>query len=155
MFDLVLRNGVIVDGSGGSSYVGDVGILDGLIKEIESFVDPMRVTSLNDAGNVLPHGALDYSLWDMPWNIGNLAYWSFMSEELGVKYSDRCSELIGLYRVIAEHGFAIRTIPGIITICEKPKHVVIEDGKLAKIEWREPVNRDRGVRSAYDLFGFR
>jgi len=36
-FDLVVRGGTIVDGSGGARYRGDVGIKDGRIVEIGAF----------------------------------------------------------------------------------------------------------------------
>ena len=34
MFDLVIKNGEIIDGTGKQSFVGDIGIKDGKIKAI-------------------------------------------------------------------------------------------------------------------------
>ena len=35
MYDLVIKNGEIIDGSGKGSFIADIGIKDGYIKAIE------------------------------------------------------------------------------------------------------------------------
>ena len=42
-YDLLIKNGRIVDGSGGPSYRGDVAVKDGKIVEIDAIADPERV----------------------------------------------------------------------------------------------------------------
>ena len=56
--DLVIRNGTVVDGSGGASYRADVGILDGRIVDIGRINSRSRQT-LNADGHVVSPGFVD------------------------------------------------------------------------------------------------
>ena len=50
MFDLIIRNGQIVDGSGEPSFIGDVAITDGQIVEIVATIGAyLQVSKFGDA----------------------------------------------------------------------------------------------------------
>ncbi|MDT5067634.1 MAG: N-acyl-D-amino-acid deacylase [Mycobacterium sp.] len=57
-FDLVIRNGTIVDGLGGEPYVGDVAISDGVITEVGS-VDGDGTRELDATGLLVTPGFID------------------------------------------------------------------------------------------------
>ena len=58
MFDLVIRNGVVVDGTGGPSFSADIAVLDGIIVAIGEVVDIGR-TEIDATGNVVTPGFID------------------------------------------------------------------------------------------------
>jgi len=57
-FDLVVKNGMIVDGSGLPRYRGDIGIKDGKIAEIGRFASAAKET-LDAEGHVVTPGFID------------------------------------------------------------------------------------------------
>jgi len=58
MFDLVIRNGTVVDGTGGPSYLADVAIIDGIIVAIGEVVGAGRA-EIDATGNVVTPGFID------------------------------------------------------------------------------------------------
>ncbi|MEZ5557715.1 MAG: amidohydrolase family protein [Pseudomonadales bacterium] len=58
MLDLVIKNGLVVDGSGLPAYAADVGIVDGRIARIGHLNEPARQT-LDAAGKVVAPGFID------------------------------------------------------------------------------------------------
>src|SRR6201992_4150193 len=57
-YDILIKNGRIVDGSGGPSYRGDVGIKDGKIVEIGKLPGPPALT-VDAGGQVVAPGFID------------------------------------------------------------------------------------------------
>ncbi|MCR9277210.1 MAG: amidohydrolase family protein [Pseudomonadaceae bacterium] len=58
MFDVIIRGGSIVDGSGAPSFIGDVAIKDGRIAEVGK-VDGAAAREINAAGRVVAPGFID------------------------------------------------------------------------------------------------
>jgi N-acyl-D-amino-acid deacylase len=58
-FDLLIRNGRIVDGTGNPSYLGDVGLRDGKIAAIGKLAGRSATRSLDAAGLVVAPGFID------------------------------------------------------------------------------------------------
>ena len=58
MFDLIVRNGRIVDGSGGPAFLGDIGVKDGRIANVGRVDGPTRET-LDAQGRVVAPGFID------------------------------------------------------------------------------------------------
>jgi N-acyl-D-aspartate/D-glutamate deacylase len=58
MFDLIIRNGEIVDGSGGPSWIGDVGVRDGWIVAVGQ-VDGPATREIDAAGKLVTPGFVD------------------------------------------------------------------------------------------------
>ena len=58
MFDLLIRNGRIIDGSGLPAFVGDVGIRDGRVVRIGQLDAPAK-TTIDAAGKVVSPGFID------------------------------------------------------------------------------------------------
>ena len=59
MFDLVLKNGKIVDGSGNPWYCADIGILDGKIAKIGAVSVDLATTVIEAKGLVVSPGFMD------------------------------------------------------------------------------------------------
>ena len=57
-YDLVVKNGTIVDGSGGARYRADVGILDGKIASIGR-IDSKKAKTIDAEGHVVSPGFVD------------------------------------------------------------------------------------------------
>ena len=75
VFDVVLKNGTIVDGTGRQRYKSDVGIRDGKIKSIETSIPRESAARIIDAANkiVCPgfidaHCHTDWNVLDIPWD---------------------------------------------------------------------------------------
>lgn len=49
MYDILIQNGTVIDGTGKSAYQADVGILNGLISEIGPKLNPKKATKIIDA----------------------------------------------------------------------------------------------------------
>ena len=58
MLDLIIRNARIVDGSGGLSHIGDIGVRDGVIAQMGTVEGP-TVAELDAAGRVVAPGFID------------------------------------------------------------------------------------------------
>lgn len=58
-FDVVIRNGKIVDGTGNAWYYGDIGIRDGRIATIGKLIDAKATASVDAAGLVVAPGFID------------------------------------------------------------------------------------------------
>ena len=59
MFDLLIRNGTIVDGTGGARFKGDIAITDGVIAEIGPSVDGEAREVIDAEGLVVTPGFVD------------------------------------------------------------------------------------------------
>lgn len=59
MYDLIIRNGEIVDGSGKESYFADIGIKDGYIREIALDIDTDALKVIDAKGYVVSPGFID------------------------------------------------------------------------------------------------
>ena len=57
-YDLVVKNGTIIDGSGGARYRADVGILDGKIASIGR-IDSKKAKTIDAEGHVVTPGFVD------------------------------------------------------------------------------------------------
>ncbi|MEO6987075.1 MAG: amidohydrolase family protein [Aquihabitans sp.] len=58
MFDLVIRNGLIVDGTGGEPWVGDIAVQDGVIAELGT-VDGPGTREIDATGRIVTPGFVD------------------------------------------------------------------------------------------------
>ena len=70
MYDLVIKNGKIIDGSGGESYFADVAVKDGKIAKIGSIDDPAATVINADGLTVTPgfidsHSHADYAVFTL------------------------------------------------------------------------------------------
>lgn len=59
MYDLIIKNGEIIDGSGKQSYIGDIGVKDGYIKEISPHIDAKSLNIIDANGYVVCPGFID------------------------------------------------------------------------------------------------
>ena len=65
MFDLIIRNGTIVDGTGRAAFIGDIAVRSGLLAQVGGTVagEALReiVNALPDAGrvDVIPNGGFN------------------------------------------------------------------------------------------------
>ncbi|MFW9969099.1 MAG: amidohydrolase family protein [Candidatus Odinarchaeota archaeon] len=58
-FDLIIRNGTIIDGTGNAGYKGDIGLKDGKIKKIRSMITEDASKEINAIGMVICPGFID------------------------------------------------------------------------------------------------
>jgi N-acyl-D-amino-acid deacylase len=59
MYDLIVRNGTIVDGTGAPATVGDIGVKDGRIAHVGGRIDAEAVEVIDAAGRVVTPGFVD------------------------------------------------------------------------------------------------
>lgn len=59
LYDLIIKNGSVYDGSGGEAYTADVGIKDGVIAEIGVLDDTNAADVLDATGNMVTPGFID------------------------------------------------------------------------------------------------
>ncbi len=59
MFDLVIRNGTILDGTGRARFIGDVAVLDGLLMQVGGTVHESAVREIDATGLVVTPGFVD------------------------------------------------------------------------------------------------
>ena len=59
MFDIIIKNGLIIDGTGSSGYTADVGIRDGVITEIAPDLPAAALVTMDAAGSVVAPGFID------------------------------------------------------------------------------------------------
>ena len=55
--DLVIRNGIIVDGNGGPAFVGDVGVKDGLVAQVGDLAEVVGIEEIDATGKHVMPGA--------------------------------------------------------------------------------------------------
>ena len=58
-YDLIVRNGTIVDGLGGEPYVGDVGVKDGVIQAVGSVNGDSATREIDATGLLVTPGFVD------------------------------------------------------------------------------------------------
>lgn len=58
-YDLVIRNGRVVDGSGAAAFPADVGVRDGKIAFVGAIADPGNVPTIDAAGKLVAPGFID------------------------------------------------------------------------------------------------
>ncbi|HUP74792.1 MAG TPA: amidohydrolase family protein [Acidimicrobiales bacterium] len=59
MYDLIVRNGTIVDGTGAPANVGDIGVKDGRIAHVGGRIDAEAVEVIDAAGRIVTPGFVD------------------------------------------------------------------------------------------------
>jgi N-acyl-D-amino-acid deacylase len=59
MYDLIIKNGEIMDGSGTESYIADIGIKDGYIKEISPVIENLNTEVIDASGYIVCPGFID------------------------------------------------------------------------------------------------
>lgn len=59
MYDLIVKKGQIIDGSGKSSYIGDIAIKDGVIKKISSHISEASNNVIDASGYIVCPGFID------------------------------------------------------------------------------------------------
>ena len=62
-YELILRNGTIVDGIGAPSYVGDLAIIDDRIAAVGDLSDSRGVTEVDVSGLVVAPGFINMLSW--------------------------------------------------------------------------------------------
>ncbi len=59
MFDILIKNAEIIDGSGEGSYTGDIGVKNGRIHKIAPFVDKESRKVIDATGLTVTPGFID------------------------------------------------------------------------------------------------
>lgn len=59
MYDLIIKNGEVMDGSGTESYIADIGIKDGYIKEISPVIENLNTEVIDANGYIVCPGFID------------------------------------------------------------------------------------------------
>lgn len=59
MYDLIIKNGEIMDGSGTESYIADIGIKDGYIKQISPVIENLNTEVIDANGYIVCPGFID------------------------------------------------------------------------------------------------
>ncbi|MFM8483265.1 MAG: amidohydrolase family protein, partial [Actinomycetota bacterium] len=59
MFDLIIRGGTVVDGTGRRSFVADIGVRDGRIVEIAPVIAGQAVEEIDARGKIVTPGFVD------------------------------------------------------------------------------------------------
>ena len=59
MFDIIIRGGTIVDGTGAARFTGDIGIVDGIITSVGSPIVGEASDEINAAGKIVTPGFID------------------------------------------------------------------------------------------------
>lgn len=77
--------------------------------------------------------SLGTSFRDSSW----LAYYSYVVDILNIEISNKNLKLLTLYNELAASCSAVWIAPERIVLCERPKTVKIEDGKLVGLTWRK------------------
>jgi N-acyl-D-amino-acid deacylase len=62
-YDIVIKNGLVVDGSGGKGYISDIGIKDGKIVVIEETLSGQAISEIDASGKVVSPGFIDVLSW--------------------------------------------------------------------------------------------
>jgi N-acyl-D-amino-acid deacylase len=80
MFDLIIRNGQIIDGSGKPSYEGDIGVKAGKITAIASLQGESAVQTIEAQGKVVAPGFIDVHNHSDGWLLQNSHFWPKTSQ---------------------------------------------------------------------------
>ncbi|HTI88013.1 MAG TPA: amidohydrolase family protein [Alphaproteobacteria bacterium] len=130
-FDLLIRNGVVVDGSGLARYQADVGITDGRIAAIGRLSEPAKET-IDAGGHAVAPGFIDAHT-----HMDAQVFW----DPLGT-----CSCWHGVTTAIMGNcGFSVAPC------AEKDKHLVLKN--LERAEDISPKAMEAGIRWAWEDFG--
>lgn len=97
-----------------------------------SFMIPFD-TSLK---NILWRLLLD-SFRDSITDLASLMYYNYAVDVLGINVDDSDKKLLALNNEVAASCFAAWIAPKTIILCERPKTVKIEGGKLVELTWRK------------------
>jgi len=62
-YDLVIKNGTIIDGSGGESFVSDIAIKNGKIHRIENNISGTNSSEIDASGQIVAPGFIDILSW--------------------------------------------------------------------------------------------
>jgi N-acyl-D-amino-acid deacylase len=62
-FDIVIKNGTVVDGSGDKGFVSDIGIKDGKILLIDNNISANTVSEIDASGRIVAPGFIDILSW--------------------------------------------------------------------------------------------
>ncbi len=71
MLDILIRNGLIADGSGSASWIGDVGVKDGRIVDLCKHILDTANETIDAAGKVVAPGFIDLHSHSDLWMVGN------------------------------------------------------------------------------------
>lgn len=59
MYDVIIKNGIIIDGSGGIPYQSDIGIKDGIVATIAPRIDEQALRIIDASGLQVSPGFID------------------------------------------------------------------------------------------------
>ena len=59
MYDLIIKNGLVIDGTGGLSFQADVAVQDGFICAVGALKDAVAAQVIDAAGKVVTPGFID------------------------------------------------------------------------------------------------
>lgn len=62
-FDIVIKNGTVVDGSGDEGFISDIGIKDGKILVIDKIVSGKALSEIDASGQIVAPGFIDILSW--------------------------------------------------------------------------------------------
>jgi N-acyl-D-amino-acid deacylase len=106
VLDLVVRRGLVCDGTGSPAFVADVAVRDGLIVEVGTVRDADAPKQIDAAGRVVAPGFIDahahsdLALLDDPWHAGKLAQGitTDIIGQDGLSFAPLDPELVRFYR---------------------------------------------------------
>jgi hypothetical protein len=75
------------------------------------------------------------SLWDSFRDTGPICFCTFIFDDLNFNIETRDWRYLNCINEILASCFSIWVIPGGVILCERPKSVEVEDGKLINAEW--------------------
>jgi hypothetical protein len=105
---------------------------------MESLWDSLRCSLRDSLWDSLwgpPRDSLRGSLWDSLWDTGSVAFITFLISELGIEVSAEKREKLNLINEILFSCFAIWVVPGTVILCDRPRSVDVQEGKLVNMEW--------------------
>jgi len=59
MYDILIKNGMIVDGTGDASYKADIAVKDGKIAKIAPAIEDNAAKTIDAAGRIVTPGFID------------------------------------------------------------------------------------------------
>jgi hypothetical protein len=88
-----------------------------------SFMDSLRESLMN-------------SLMDSFWDTESVSFATFAVEELGIEIGEKEREKLYLVNEILASCFAVWVVvPGVVILCDRPRSVDVQDGRLISMEW--------------------